>query len=153
MNVVRYVQLRREVEFLCTAAVDTAGELDRCAPDAEEAPYLAQALIHLSLKVSYLLWRFGRRITDRYGAEEAERLRSLLGLDDSSPLSPGQVSPLVELITMPDHDLVRAFHYDTLSIHARGALRPLRPLVPALEQICAGLNATAAPETTVAAGV
>jgi hypothetical protein len=149
MNVVRYVQLRREVEFLCSAGLDTAGELDRCEP--EDAPYLAQALIHLSLKISYLLWRFGRRNTDRYGAAEAERLRSLLGLDDASPLAPGGVSPLVELITMPDHELVGAFHYDSLSIHAGGALRPLRPLVPALEQICAVLGATPTPETTLAA--
>jgi hypothetical protein len=153
MNVVRYVQLRREVEFLCTAALDTAGELDRCEPEAEEAPYLAQALIHLSLKISYLLWRFGRRVTDRYGAPEAERLRMLLGLDDASPLAPGGVSPLLELITMPDHDLIDAFHYDTLSIRSGGALRPLRPLVPALEQICAGLSATATPQTTLAARV
>ncbi|HLL85345.1 MAG TPA: hypothetical protein VK420_21925 [Longimicrobium sp.] len=153
MNVVRYVQLRREVEYLCSAALDTAGELDRCEPEAEEAPYLAQALIHLSLKISYLLWRFGRRITDRYGAAEAERLRSLLGLDDASPLAPGGVSPLVELITMPDHELIGAFRYDSLSIQAGGALRPLRPLVPALEQICARLGATATQETTLAARV
>lgn len=153
MNVVRFVQLRREVEFLCGSALDTAGELDRCAPGAEEAPYLAQALVHHSLKVSYLLWRFGRRITDRYGAAEAERMRWLLGLDDSSPLAPGQMSPLVGLITLPDEELVRAFHFDTLSVHAGGALRPLRPLVPAMERICAGLAADAAREADSVAGV
>lgn len=142
MNVVRYVQLRREVEFLCHAALDAASQLDHSSPTDREPPYLAQSLIHLSLKVTYLLWRFGRRMTDRYGAEEAEHLRSVLGLDDASPLSPGQISPLVDLITIDDESLVRAFHFDSLSIQAGGALRPVRPIVSALEQLATRLAGT-----------
>jgi hypothetical protein len=149
MNFVRFLQLRREVEFLCDAALDTAAELDRCAPDSEDAPYLAQALIHLALKVSYLVWRFGRRMTDRYGAAEADRLRSLLEVDDSSSLSPGQISPLVGLITIPDEQLLAAFHFDSLSIQAGGALRPLRPLIAALQQLREKLAAASVPETTL----
>jgi hypothetical protein len=149
MNLVRYLLLRREVEFLCDAALDTAAELDRCSPDSEDAPYLAQGLVHLALKVSYLVWRFGRRMTDRYGAVEADRLRSLLEVDDSSPLSPGRISPLVELITIPDEELIEAFHFDSLSIQAGGALRPLRPMVAALQHVRTRLDASAPAETTV----
>ena len=142
MNVVRYVLLRREVEFLCGAALDAASQLDRSEPTDRESPYLAQSLIHLSLKVAYLIWRFGRRMTDKYGAEEADQLRTVLGLDDSSPLSPGQISPLVDLITLDDESLVRAFHLDSLSIQAGGALRPLRPIIAALEQLSTRLAGT-----------
>jgi hypothetical protein len=145
MNVVRYVQLRREVEFLCDAALDAASRLDHSSPTDREAPYLAQSLIHLSLKIAYLIWRFGRRMTDRYGAEEADQLRAALGLDDASPLSPGQISALVDLITIDDESLVRAFHFESLSIQAGGALRPLRPIVAALEQLSAGLASTQEP--------
>jgi hypothetical protein len=97
----------------------------------------------MALKVSHLLWRFGRRVTDRCGAVESEHLRARLRLDAGSPLSPGRVSPLAELLTMDDGQLAQAAEGKVMTVTLQGTTYPLRPVIAALRGVHADLVTSA----------
>jgi hypothetical protein len=154
MNPIRLHILEREVESLCTLALETADELESRTPggDGVDAAVLAQALTHLALKVSYLLWRFGRRLSDRYAADEAEALLSRLDLGDASPLAPDHLAPFADLLTLSSGELLRSVDPGMMTVTVRGVTRSLRPVVAALARIAAELGAGSAGSRPFAVG-
>jgi hypothetical protein len=141
MNSVRLRLLEREISHLSRLAVETAEELEQCdaAGRRHEGPDLAQGIAHLALTISYLLWRFGRRVTDKYAAEEADVLRERLGLDDDSPLAPHALAPLAELLVMSPADLHAAVDPALPTVTVNGVTRSLRPVTEQLSRIQAAL--------------
>lgn len=150
MNPIRLHILEREIECLCALALEAADDLESRAarPDDADGAVLAQAVAHLALKVSYLLWRFGRRVSDRYAAAEAEHLLARFGLTEASPLSPNHLSPFADLLTLSAGELVRAVDPSMMTVTVRGVTRSLRPVVAGLARISAELGAEGAPSVT-----
>ena len=143
MNTIRLHVLEREIESLCALALESADELESRATRGgdTDGAVLAQAVAHLALKVSYLLWRFGRRVSDRYAAEEAEHLLQRCGLNETSPLAPNHLAPFADLLTLSSGELVRAVDPAMMTVTVRGVTRSLRPVVAALARISAELGA------------
>lgn len=141
MNSVRLRLLEREVGYLSELAMETADELESCdaAGRRHEGPELAQGIAHLALKISYLLWRFGRRVTDKYAADEADVLRERLGLEDDSPLAPHALTPFAELLVMSPADLHAAVDPALPTVTVNGVTRSLRPVTEQLSRIRAVL--------------
>lgn len=154
MNPIRLHILEREIESLCTLALETADELESRGPgvDDADAAVLAQAVAHLALKVSYLLWRFGRRASDRYASAEAEALLRRLDLSEASPLAPNQLAPFAELLTLSSGELLRSVDAAMMTVTVHGVMRSLRPVIAALARVAAELGAGAPGERAVAEG-
>jgi len=152
MNPIRLHILEREIESLCTLALETADELESRSPgsDGADSAVLAQAVAHLALKVSYLLWRFGRRVSDRYASAEAEQLLNRLGLTEGSPLAPNHMAPFADLLTLSSGELLRAVDAGMMTVTVRGVTRSLRPVVAALARVAAELGAGSAAERPLA---
>jgi hypothetical protein len=146
MNPVRLALLEDEVEWMCRSALVLAQRMESApgTPAGHDVPVLAQGLASAALKVSHLLWRFGRRVTDRLYAAESEHLRARLGLTEASPLSPGRVSPLAELLTMDDEQLARAADGGTMTVVLQGTTYPLRPVIAAIRAVHAEVVCAAA---------
>lgn len=146
MNSLRLTLLEDEVEWMCRTVLAIAQRMEAAAgtPQAGDVPVLAQALAAGALKTSHLLWRFGRRVTDRCGAVEASFLREQLQLTDDSPLAPARVSPLGELLTLQDEELAGAVDGATMTVTVSGVISPLRPLISAVRPVHAYLVCTAA---------
>lgn len=146
MHPVRLSLLEEEVEWMCRSALALAQRMESApgTPAAEEVPVLAQGLAAMTLKVSHLLWRFGRRVTDRYFAAESEHLRARLRLTDTSPLAPARVSPLAELLTMDDVQLAHAAEGEAMTVTLHGTTYPLRPVISAIRTVHADLVCAAA---------
>ncbi|HEX6750657.1 MAG TPA: hypothetical protein VF092_25445 [Longimicrobium sp.] len=154
MNPIRLHILEREIESLCTLALETADELESRAPGADDADaaVLAQAVAHLALKISYLLWRFGRRASDRYASAEADHLLGRLGLGEASPLAPNHMAPFGDLLTMSSGELLRSVDASMMTVTVRGVTRSLRPVVAALARVAAELGVESASHRPMAGG-
>lgn len=113
------------------ASIDTPAE--------SEAPVLVQEIVSIAVKISYLLWRFGRRVTDKHGQAEADHLYRLLGLSDASALSPANLSRLTELLSASTEELRHAVHAEMLTVTVQGVIYPLRPVLAGLRELHADL--------------
>ena len=147
MNPIRLHILERELESAAVMALEAAEELEARADTGAvaDAAVLAQAVVHLALKASFLIWRGGRRLSDRYAAEEAEHLQERLELTEHSPLAPPQLSPMADLLGLSNGELLRAVDPAMMTVTLHGVTRSLRPLVAALSRVAATLGATAEP--------
>ncbi|HEX8906262.1 MAG TPA: hypothetical protein VF771_15545 [Longimicrobiaceae bacterium] len=147
MNAIRLHILERELESTCLMALEAAEEFEARAETGADADaaVLAQAAVHLALKASFLIWRGGRRLSDRYAAQEAEHLQDRLELTESSPLAHAQMQPLAELLTLSNGELLRAVDPAMMTVTLHGVTRSLRPMVAALSRVAAALGATAEP--------
>lgn len=145
MNPLRLTLLEEEVEWMCRSALVLAARMESAPGTAarHDVPVLAQGLAAMALKVSHLLWRFGRRVTDRCGAAESEHLRARLQLADGSPLAPARISPLAELLTMDDDQLAHAAEGEVMTVTLHGTTYPLRPVIAAIRSVHADLVASA----------
>lgn len=129
--------LEREVELMCHFALIVAEELENAARtgDTEEMPILAQALIATSLKISHLLWPFGRRVTDQISVDEAGVIRKRMALDGKFALVPANIVPLVPCLTMTPDDLVAAIDANARIIRVDGEAYPVEPLIEAIAEV------------------
>lgn len=134
--------LKQEVEWMSRFAVDTIDELEAVVgtPREGDAPILVQQIISSAVKMSYLLWRFGRRVTDKHGQAEADHLYERLGLSDASPLSPSNLSRLTELLAASTEELERTVNPEILTVTVEGVTYPLRPLLTAIRDLHAELS-------------
>lgn len=110
-------------------------------PAQSEAPILVQEIISIAVKISYLLWRFGRRVTDKHGQAEADHLSQRLGLSDASAVSPANLSRLTELLAASTEELQRAVNPELLTVTVQGVTYPLRPILTALRDLHEELSA------------
>ncbi len=129
--------LEREVELMGHFALIVAEDLDRAAQanETDELPVLLQALVATALKISHLLWPFGRRVTDQVSVDEAAAIRSRLALNSSFPLAPANVVPLVPCLTMPRAELLEAIDLEHRALRLDGELYPVEPLVDAIRAV------------------
>lgn len=119
-------------------------------PSQGDAHILVQQIVSISVKISYLLWRFGRRVTDKHGQAEAEHLLQRLGLVDTSPIAPASLSRLIDLLPATDEELRQAIDPDLLTVTVQGVTYPLRPILAALRELHADLSADLASPTPAA---
>ena len=146
MNPIRLHILERELESTAVMALEAAEELEARADAGDtDAAVLAQAVVHLALKASFLIWRGGRRVSDRYAASEAEHLQERLELTEHSPLAHPNIVPLADLLTLSNGELLRAVDPVMMTVTLHGVTRSLRPLVAALSRVAVALGATAEP--------
>ncbi|HEX2187950.1 MAG TPA: hypothetical protein VHG51_03580 [Longimicrobiaceae bacterium] len=110
-------------------------------PAEADAPILVQEIVSIAVKISYLLWRFGRRVTDKHGQAEAEYLLERLGLSENSPISPANLSRLTDLLPASNEELDQAVNSELLTVTVQGVTYPLRPILAALRELHEGLTA------------
>lgn len=110
-------------------------------PAEADAHILVQEILSIAVKISYLLWRFGRRVTDKHGQAEAEHLLQRLGLFESSPISPANLSRLTDLLAASNEELERSVNAELLTVTVQGITYPLRPILTALRELHEELTA------------
>jgi hypothetical protein len=137
INPTRLRLLEQEVECMSRFALGIVDELEASigTPAESDAPILVQEIISVVVKISYLLWRFGRRVTDKHGQAEADYLVRTLGLSDASPLSPANMSRLTEMLSSSTAELRAAVNAELMTATVQGVMYPLRPIVTALREL------------------
>ena len=141
INPTRLRLLKQEVECMSRFGLGIVDELEASigTPAQSEAPILVQEIISIAVKISYLIWRFGRRVTDKHGQAEADHLCRSLGLSDASALSPANMSRLTELLAASTQELRVAVNPELMTVTVQGVMYPLRPIVAALRELHAEL--------------
>ncbi len=141
INPTRLRLLKQEVECMSRFGLSIVDELEASigTPAQSEAPILVQEIISIAVKISYLLWRFGRRVTDKHGQAEADHLLRSLGLHDASALSPANMSRLTELLAASTAELRAAVNPELLTVTVQGVMYPLRPILTGLRELHAEL--------------
>lgn len=129
--------LEHEIELMSHFALIVADDLDEAAEEERiaELPVLMQALIATALKISHLLWPYGRRATDKISVDEAGEIRSRLKITDKFPLLPDNLAPLVPCLTMPREELLAAIDMQERRVAADGKQVPIDPLIGALAEV------------------
>jgi hypothetical protein len=155
INPTRLRLLKQEVECMSRFGLAIVDELDASigTPAQRDAPILVQEIISIAVKVSYLLWRFGRRVTDKHGQAEADHLYRMLGLSDASPLSPANLSRLTEMLSASTEDLEAAVNPELMTITVQGVMYPLRPILTGLRELHADLVESLAEPAPEGAGL
>lgn len=141
INPTRLRLLKQEVECMSRFGLGIVDELEASigTPAQSEAPILVQEIISIAVKISYLIWRFGRRVTDKHGQAEADHLCRSLGLSDASALSPANMSRLTELLAASTQELRVAVNPELMTVTVQGVMYPLRPIVAGLRELHADL--------------
>jgi hypothetical protein len=141
INPTRLRLLKQEVECMSRFGLSIVDELEASigTPTQSEAPILVQEIISIAVKISYLIWRFGRRVTDKHGQAEADHLCRSLGLSDASALSPANMSRLTELLAASTQELRGAVNPELMTVTVQGVMYPLRPIVASLRELHAEL--------------
>lgn len=130
--------LRKEVEltsYFGTIVTEDFEDALNTPDDHDTELVLLLALIGNASKLSRLLWRYGRRVTDTTDRAEAESLRAQLGVDDDSPLAPERITPLTAVLGMPINDLAEAWKRWTREIEVNGKTYPVQPVVDEIRQV------------------
>lgn len=136
MDTLRLRLLERELSFHLDYALSLLTDLEASdEPTREDAAVLTQATVAAALKISHLIWRFGRRVTDRFGQDEARELRTRFLLGDPSPLSPGAMERLSDLLLLAGDELRAAVDPDASTVTLNGVLLPLTPLFLELRRV------------------
>ncbi|HEV2733860.1 MAG TPA: hypothetical protein VGV85_03440 [Longimicrobiaceae bacterium] len=141
INPTRLRLLKQEVEAMSRFGLTIVDELEASigTPAQSEAPILVQEIISIAVKISYLIWRFGRRVTDKHGQAEADHLCRSLGLSDASALSPANMSRLTELLAASTQELRVAVNPELMTVTVQGVMYPLRPILTAMRELHAEL--------------
>ncbi|HEU0078161.1 MAG TPA: hypothetical protein VFQ76_10960 [Longimicrobiaceae bacterium] len=141
INPTRLRLLKQEVECMSRFGLGIVDELEASigTPAESEGSILVQEIISIAVKISYLIWRFGRRVTDKHGQAEADYLCRMLGLSDASPLSPANMSRLTEMLSSSTEELRAAINPELMTVTVQGVMYPLRPVVTALRELHAEL--------------
>jgi hypothetical protein len=141
INPTRLRLLKQEVEAMSRFGLTIVDELEASVgtPAQSEAPILVQQIISTAVKVSYLLWRFGRRVTDKHGQAEADHLYRRLGLSDASALSPANLSKLTEMLAASTQELRAAVNPELMTVTVQGVMYPLRPILAGMRELHADL--------------
>jgi len=130
--------LQREVELMSHFTVGIIEELEAAERDGasrEDRLALVRALISASLKLSRLLWPFGRRAGDELNIEEAGRLRYAFGYGDDHPLSPASSLPLAAALALRNDELMSIIDWERRTVRVEGGERPLLSLSIAIRDV------------------
>lgn len=109
--------------------------------DATNKITLIRGLLAASLKLSRLLWPFGRRAGDDLSVAEAADLRARLGVDDSNPLAPERTPPLAAALRLAEYELRSVLDLDQQLLTIDGRAFPLSRLADAIRDLHAGVSA------------
>lgn len=135
---IRLRLLQREIELMSSFAAGVVDDFDNAIQrraDAEEILVLVRAIVAASLKVSRLLWPFGRRAGDDMNVAEAEALRTRLGIDDDHVLSPMHTVPLAAALTLRPDELGPALDRTDWTLNLGGEVHALEPVMSGLVQL------------------
>lgn len=130
--------VQRELELMSHFALGIVEELElaeREEVDAEARLVLVRALISAALKLSRLLWPFGRRAGDDLNVEEAGSIRRELDITDRHPLAPAQVIPLAAALSLRHDELTRGLDESGWVFTVDGVTRDLREVAAAIHRI------------------
>jgi hypothetical protein len=130
--------LERELELMSWFALQIASGL--ASGSEEERVALVQGLLRTSLKLSRLLWPFGRRAGDDLAAEEAAALRERLGIPDDHPLAPVRAPALAAALRLPAEELRTVLDLERELLIVAGTAFPLRQLVDAIRAVHHGVT-------------
>lgn len=130
--------LERELEFMSFFAVGIASDLDDAADDTKLT--LVRGLLASALKISRLLWPFGRRAGDDLAVQEAAELRALLGIDDSHPLAPERTPVLAAALRLDERELRSVLELERRLLTIDGRAYPLNRLVDAIREVHEGVS-------------
>jgi hypothetical protein len=132
---IRLRLLQREIELMSSFAAGVVDDFDQAVSqgaDTEETLVLIRAIVAASLKVSRLLWPFGRRAGDHMNVSEAAAIRTRLGLDDEHILSPVHTVPLAAALTLRSDELDAALRRRDWTLNLGAEAHPLEPVMAAL---------------------
>jgi hypothetical protein len=130
--------LERELEFMSFFALGIAGDLEDATE--ETTLTLVRGLFAVALKLSRLLWPFGRRAGDELAVQEAAELRAQLGMDEGNPLSPERTPVLAAALRLDSDELRSVLDLPSRLLTIEGRAYPLSRLVDAIQIIHDGVH-------------
>lgn len=130
--------LERELELMTFFALGIASDLD--GADEDSRLTLVRGLFAAALKLSRLLWPFGRRAGDDLAVREAADLRGRLGIDDAHPLSPERTPPLAAALRLDAANLRSVLDLERQLLTIEGRAFPLARLVEAIRAVHAEVS-------------
>jgi hypothetical protein len=135
--------LQRELELMSAFAAGVVEDFDRAverSADPEEIIVLTRALVAAALKVSRLLWPFGRRAGDDLNVEEAGAIRLRLGLKEDHVLAPIHTVPLAAVLTLRHDELLAVLDQASWSINLGDEIHQLGPVMEALANLHSAIS-------------
>jgi hypothetical protein len=130
--------LERELEFMSFFALGIARDLDDATEENQLT--LVRGLFAVTLKLSRLLWPFGRRAGDDISIQEAADVRALLGVDDGNPLAPERTPPLAAALRLDSEDLRSVLDLEQRLLTIEGRAYPLSRLIEAIRSVHRGVH-------------
>ena len=125
--------LERELELMSFFGLGIAADLRSADPESQLT--LVRGLFAVSLKLSRLLWPFGRRAGDDLAVREAIDLRARLGIDDGHPLSPERSPPLAAALRLDSDNLRSVLDLERQLLTLEGRAYPLARLIDAIREV------------------
>lgn len=125
--------LERELELMSFFGLGITADLRDADPESQLP--LVRGLLAVSLKLSRLLWPFGRRAGDDLAVQEAADLRARLGIDDAHPLSPERTPPLAAALRLDSDNLRSVLDLERQLLTIEGRAYPLTRLIEAIRDI------------------
>ena len=130
--------MERELEFMSFFALGIARDLDGASEESQLT--LVRGLFAVTLKLSRLLWPFGRRAGDDLAVQEAAELRALLGVDESNPLSPERTPTLAAALRLDAEGLRSVLDLEQKLLTIEGRAYPLSKLIEAIRAVHRGVH-------------
>lgn len=130
--------LERELEFMSFFALGIATDLNSATGD--DRLTLVRGLFAVALKLSRLLWPFGRRAGDDIAVQEAAELRSRFGIGEESPLSPERTPPLAAALRLGSGELRSVLDLEQQLLTIEGRAYPFSRLVEAIRAVHEGVT-------------
>jgi hypothetical protein len=130
--------LERELEFMSFFALGIARDLDDATEENQLT--LVRGLFAVTLKLSRLLWPFGRRAGDDLAVREAAELRALLGIDDDNPLAPERTPALAAALRLDSPSLRSVLDLEQKLLTIDGRAYPLSRVIEAIRMVHRGVH-------------
>jgi hypothetical protein len=130
--------LERELEFMSFFALGIARDLEGASEESQVT--LVRGLFAVTLKLSRLLWPFGRRAGDQLAVQEAAELRALLGIDEDNPLAPERTPVLAAALRLDAEGLRSVLNLEQKLLTIDGRAYPLSRLVAAIDAVHRGVH-------------
>ena len=130
--------LERELEFMSFFALGIARDLDDATEENQLT--LVRGLFAVTLKLSRLLWPFGRRAGDELAVQEAADLRALLGVNDDNPLAPERTPSLAAALRLDSDELRSVLDLEQKLLTIEGRAYPLSRLIEAIRAVHRGVH-------------
>ena len=130
--------LERELEFMSFFALGIARDLDDATEENQLT--LVRGLFAVTLKLSRLLWPFGRRAGDDLAVQEAADLRALLGVNDDNPLAPERTPSLAAALRLDSDELRSVLDLEQKLLTIEGRAYPLSRLIEAIRAVHRGVH-------------